>query len=53
MNVHRQIVAEERCHRKAAIGLVGTGIDILHQVIGNQARVVVALAIKVATNSLP
>src|SRR6266566_6893300 len=51
--IHGQVIAEERGHGKASIGLVRSGIDILYQVIGDQARIVIALAIIIAANSWP
>src|SRR6266849_5124318 len=51
--IHGQVIAEERGHDKASIGLVRTGIDILYQFIGDQAWIVIALAIIIAVNSRP
>src|SRR5712691_12431005 len=41
--IHGQVIAEERGHGKASIGLVRTGIDILYQFIGDQAWIMIAL----------
>ena len=49
--VHGQIAAEGGRRRVTRIGLVSAAEDIFHQLIGNQAGVVVALAIVVALDA--
>src|SRR2546423_1745889 len=51
VHIRSQVIAEERGHGKASIGLVRTGVDILYQLIGNQTWIVIALAIIIAANS--
>src|SRR6266567_3194279 len=45
-----QIVAQEGGHWITGVRLVRTGVDVLYQVIGDQAKIVIALLVVVTTN---
>src|SRR5689334_20569542 len=47
-----EMVAQKRSDSETAVRLVGTGVEILNQFISNQARIVIALLLVVAANSL-
>src|SRR5579875_629017 len=52
VDIHGQVVGEQRSLSVARIGLVRTGVDVLNQFVGDEARIVVALHIIITTNGL-
>src|SRR2546421_247886 len=51
IHIYRQSVTEERNHSIATARLVRAGINIFNQFVSDQARIVIALAVIVPTNS--